>query len=197
MVKIEVHDQAVRAALEALAKRVSNLAPLLGDIGESMLQRAKARFGAGVGPDGQQWKPKKHKNGRPTLIGESGDLRRQIVMGVAGNRLEVSATAPYAAIHQFGGTVKRAAGQITTRHRTNAKGELLRSKIMGGRGLIFAGSRHASTRVLARTFEHAAYSINIPARPFMPVRADGSLYPAEQAEILAQINAWLAARPAA
>ena len=31
----------------------------------------------------------------------------------------------------------------------------------------------------------------------MPVRADGSLYPAEQAEILAQINAWLAARPVA
>lgn len=190
----EVHDQAVRAALNALAKRVSNLATLLGDIGESMVQRAKARFGVGVGTDGQPWKPKKRKNGRLTLVGESGDLRRQIVMGVAGNRLEVKATAPYAAIHQFGGKIDRPAYSTRVRHRTDAKGELLRSKIMDGRGLIFAKDSHKRART--RWFEVAAYSIKIDARPFMPVRADGSLYPAEQAEILAQINAWLAARPA-
>ena len=37
----------------------------------------------------------------------------------------------------------------------------------------------------------AAHSINMPARPFMPVRADGSLYPDEARLILAQIDAWL------
>ena len=183
------------AALDALAKRVGNLGPLLGDIGESMVQRAKARFDAGAGPDGQQWKPKKHKDGRNTLVGETGDLRRQIVMGVAGNRLEVRATAAYAAIHQLGGKIERAAYSTQVRHRTDAKGELLRSKIMSGRGLIFAKDSHKRART--RWFEVAAHAITIPARPFMPVRADGSLYPAEQAEILAQINAWLAARPVA
>lgn len=203
MINIEVHNQAVRAALDALAERVGKLQPLLIEVGAAIMARADARFTAQAGPGGQAWKPKKHKDGRPTLVGETGDLRRQIVMGVAGNRLEVSATAPYAAIHQFGGKIDRAAKQVTVRHRTDAKGELLRSEIIKNaagqaRGLIFArGGKDGHKRVLERTFEAKAHSITIPARPFMPVRADGSLYPAEQAEILAQINAWLAARPVA
>jgi phage gpG-like protein len=35
---------------------------------------------------------------------------------------------------------------------------------------------------------------DIPARPFLPVRPDGTLYPAEQAAILADINDYLTAR---
>ena len=96
----------------------------------------------------------------------------------------------YAAIQQFGGKIDRAAFSKQVRHRTDAKGELLRSKIMHGRGLIFAKDSHK--RALTRWFEVAAHSITIPARPFMPVRADGSLYPDETRLILAQINAWLA-----
>lgn len=189
---ITVHDQAVQQALAALAQRVANPGPLLQDIGEGITQRAKARFAAQAGPDGQAWKPKKQPDGRPTLVGPSGDLRRQIVPTVAGNAAVVSATTAYSAIHQFGGQVKRAAGQVTVRHRTNAKGELLRSAIMNGRGLIFAKASHK--RALVRSFDRAAYVIHIPARPYLPLRADGSLYPAEQAAILAEINEWLASR---
>jgi phage virion morphogenesis protein len=190
MFNIEVHDQAVRSALTALAKKVADAGPLLLRIGAGILSRTDARFGKQTGPDGAPWKPKKKPNGRPILSGETGDLRRQIVMGVAGDRLEVTATAAYAAIHQFGGPIQRAAGQVTVRHRTNAKGELLRSKIMGGRGLVFAKASHK--RAVARTFARRAFTIRMPPRPFLPIRADGSLYPAEQAAILAEINAWLA-----
>lgn len=190
MLTIEIHDQAVRAALTALAQRVRNPGPLLADIGEDIVQRAKGRFDSSTGPDGSRWKAKKVADGRKTLVGDSGDLRRQIVRGVAGSTLTVSATTPYSAIHQFGGSIKRKAGQTTVRHRTNAKGELLRSAIMGGKGLIFAKASHK--RALQRTFAVGAHSITLPPRPYLPVRADGSLYPDEQKLILAQINAWLA-----
>jgi len=57
MLTIEVHDQAVRAALKNLADSVRNMRPVLDDIGEDMVQRAKARFATSTGPDGATWKP--------------------------------------------------------------------------------------------------------------------------------------------
>ena len=196
MIKIEVHDQAVRTALAALQARVSNLQPLLGDIGEAIVQRAKARFDSSRAPDGiTPWKPKRQADGRKTLVGPSGDLRRQIVSRATGRAVLVQATAKYAAIHQFGGSIERPAYSKLVRHRTDAKGDLLRSAIIKNaagqaRGLVFAKNSHK--RVKERWFEVSAHRIKIPARPFLPVRADGSLYQAEQAEILAQIEAWLA-----
>lgn len=187
---LEIHDQAVRAALAALSARVADMQPVLHDIGEGILQRTKARFDTSTGPDGQTWQAKKTPNGYKTLVGETGDLRRQIASSVSGNTLTVQATAKYAAIHQFGGTIERPARQVTVRHRTDAKGNLLRSAIMNGKGLIFAKASHK--RAVARTFAAKAYRIKMPARPFLPVRADGSLYADEQQLILAQINAWLA-----
>ena len=191
---VEVHDQAVRAALAALQARVSNLQPLLGDIGEAIVQRAKARFNTSTGPDGNTWKPKQRADGRKTLVGPSGFLRQQIVSSATASSVLVQATMKYAAIHQFGGSIDRKAGQTTVSHRTDAKGNLLRSAIMNGKGLIFAktAGKNAHKRALVRTFDTKAHKIKIPARPFLPVRADGSLYQAELREILAQINAWLA-----
>ena len=195
---IEVHDQAVRAALAALQARVSNLQPLLGDIGEAIVQRAKARFDSSRGPDGSTWKPKQRPDGRKTLVGPNGFLRQQIVSSATASSVLVQATMKYAAIHQFGGSIDRKAGQTTVSHRTDAKGNLLRSAIMNGKGLIFAktAGKNAHKRALVRTFDTKAHKIKIQARPFLPVRADGSLYQAEQAEILAQINAWLAGQQA-
>ncbi len=133
---IEIHDQAVRDALQALGKRVANMAPIQLAVGENIHGRTDARFTSSTGPDGLPWKPKQKPNGYKTLVGKTGDQRRQIVSGVTGNTLTVQATARYAAIHQFSGSIPRQAGQITTRPRTDAKGSLLRSAIMNGKGLI-------------------------------------------------------------
>lgn len=187
---ISVQNQAVQSGLDALARRLGDMAPVLDDIGAGIVQRTKARFDTSAGPDGQAWKPKKQPDGNKPLIGPSGDLRRQIVPTASGNTLLVQATAKYAAIHQFGGKIERPAYSMQVRHRTNAKGELLRSAIMSGKGLVFA--KKSDELVRTRWFEVAAHSINIPARPFLPVRQDGSLYPTELAAILAQIEVYLA-----
>jgi phage gpG-like protein len=59
------------------------------------------------------------------------------------------------------------------RHRTNAKGELLRSAHLGGKGLIFAKNSHK--RAVARWFEQGAHSITMPARPFLGISLQGEL----------------------
>lgn len=189
MFNITIQGQSVRAALTALQQRFASITPLLAEVGEDMVARTKARFNTSTAPDGNPWKPKKRPDGRKTLVGESGDLRRQIISQAAGNVLTLTASARYAAIHQFGGRIERKAYQKLVRHRTDGKGELLRSAIMGGRGLVFARRDDQSAR--ARVFEVAAHSITIPARPFMPITAAGELYPAERSAVLAQVEAWV------
>lgn len=172
---ITVKDEGVQAALKALAARVSNLTPVLQVIGEGITERTKHRFDTSTAPNGAPWKPNSaatlamlsdrlagsksniKKNGDlnakgsrmlagKKLLISSGFLRQQIVPNATGNTLTVSATAKYAAMHQFGGV-------------TSAK-----SMIPGK---------------------------NIPARPFLPIHQDGSLYPQEQASVLQAINDYL------
>lgn len=185
---ITISDESTVQALAALQRRLANPAPVLRDVGRDIVQRAKSRFGNSTGPDGQRWRPKRVADGRPTLVGETGSLARQIVWSMAGNTLVVKATVPYAAIHQFGGTIQRAPASMPVRHRTNAKGELLRTKGFNGKGLIFAKAQHK--RALTRYFEVQAYSIQMPARPFLPVQSGGALYPAERALIAQQLQEW-------
>lgn len=193
---IEVQDRDVQEALRALSARVNNMKPVLMTIGADIVERTKHRFDTSTGPDGQAWKPntpatRKAKGGKPPLI-DGGDLRMHIFPSVTGNTLTVSTgpqTAQYAAIQQFGGSINRPAHTVKVRHRTDAKGELLRTDLMNGRGLIFAKGSHK--RVLERLFEVAAHKISIPARPFLPVRQDGTLYPQEQTEILRALNDYL------
>lgn len=134
---ISVQAQEVQRALSGIRAKTGNLRPLLLRLGEGIAERAKARFGTSTGPDGQAWAPnaaatldayarhigskasnrrksgglnargrKALANKRP-LIGESGDLRRQIVAMADASSVTVSATTVYAAIHQFGGFAGR------------------------------------------------------------------------------------------
>jgi hypothetical protein len=62
-----------------------------------------------------------------------------------------------AAINEFGATVKRQAGDVTTYHMTNAAGTKFLRK---GRFV------KASKANLKRVYKHGAYVIKIPSRPF-------------------------------
>lgn len=170
---IEIQDKAVKSALQTLAARVNSMEPVLQTLGEGIVERTKRRFDTSTAPDGQPWKPNStstlamlsnrlagsksnvKKDGslnakgsralanKKPLIGESQDLRRQILASVTGNTLTIRSTPKYAAIQQFGGK---------------------------------AGKGH---------------KVTIPARPFLPVKPDGTLYPEEQAQTLKAINAYL------
>lgn len=171
-----VNDGGVQQALRALSTRFNDLQPVLQGIGEGIVERTKHRFDTSTGPDGVAWqansaatlamlarrlgKSYRKKDGalnkkgverlaaKKPLIGESGDLRRQIVAVASGSELVVSATPIYAAMQHFGGTTSPSSWI------PNAK---------------------------------------IPARPFMPIMQDGSLYPSEAAAIIDALNDYLSA----
>jgi len=171
---IEVKDDQVQAAFQALEDRVTNAKGFLGGLGEDLVERSKRRFETSTGPDGVAWlknsdvtlgllsdrlgKSYRKKSGALNSKGEAkmagkkplidtGNLRRQIVWQATADTLTVGATPLYAAIQQFGGQ---------------------------------AGRNH---------------KVTIPARPFLPVKPDGSLYPEEQAFILESLNEYIAGLP--
>ncbi|WP_164844460.1 phage virion morphogenesis protein [Azoarcus sp. DN11] len=78
------------------------------------------------------------------------------------------AARDYAAIHQFGGTIDRAPYSTKVRHRTDAKGNLVRHG--GGKNLaVFARQKRDPHEQFRETWASVdAYQITIPARPYLP-----------------------------
>ncbi len=171
VITIEVRDNGVHEALNALAERTANMKPILQKIGEDIKERTKLRFSTSTGPDGQRWAPNArstieafiakrrgfgkrgiNKKGqalamsKKPLIGESRDLSREFHVHADQASVTIGNTMRYSAIQQFGG--------------------------LAGKGR----------------------KVKIPARPFLPIRESGELYPQDRALILEDINRYLAGK---
>lgn len=164
-IRIDVDDREALDGLGELVARGANLYPALDAIGAAMVTSTQVRFERETGPDGQKWRPSKRaqKQGGQTLQ-DSRRLFQSITHRATAGEVEIGTNVIYAAIHQFGGTIQRAAYSKQVRHRTDAKGNLLRTNLQG-KGLVFAKDAHK--RALARWFEVGAHGINMPARPFL------------------------------
>lgn len=179
---LTVQDTGVQAALNALAAKVSNPTPFLRGLGDDIVERAKHRFETSTGPDGQPWKP----NSAATLQ-------------ALGERLLGHRNRKGARSYQFSkqGGLLNAKGLA----RMNAKKPLIAESGDLRRQIVAAAT---STEVsVSATMTYAAIQqfggqagrgkkVSIPARPFLPVHQDGTLYPQEQAQLLASLNDWLA-----
>lgn len=128
---IEVKDQQVLDVLAKLTQRMGNLQPALQALGDDMVERTKQRFDSQTAPDGTPWAPlsattlglfagglgKSYRKkdgslnkrggqalaGKRILIGESGDLSRQIFSEADASSMTMWSSPVYAAMHQFGG----------------------------------------------------------------------------------------------
>ena len=144
--RFEGLDQ-VQAALREMARLGRQPATLLRPIGAILASNTKDRFDAGTDPTGQRWAPLHPaylavKRG-PSVLKASLQLQKSITFRVAGDELAIGTNKVYAAIHQFGGTI--------------------RPKKPGGR-LIF---RDAAGQAWG-----AARQVTIPARPYLGI-SDG------------------------
>ncbi len=132
----------------------------------------RLRFNRQVGPDGQPWQPshRARATGSKTLVLKA-RLLRSITSTADRDGAEWGTNVKYAAIHQFGGEIKRAAYSSWLRLRTDAGGALLRQKKNANLS-VFARVHHK--RAVERRYTVAAHSIKMPARPFLGVNeADG------------------------
>lgn len=192
--KIEVQDQAVQAALGRLAQVGSDMSVSMRAIARALRNITEDAFAKQASPFGPAWaalQPSTLAGRRgggqgAKILQDSGQLAASIRSTSDATSATVTAGKRYAAIHQFGGTIERPAYSIKTRHRTDRKGNLLRTEQFGGKGLIFAKNSHKS--VLERWHEVNGFSINIPPRPFLPVDRGGNLAPVAQEAVLTIIQ---------
>jgi phage gpG-like protein len=117
-------------------------------------------------------KDKKRAGGQ--ILQDTGRLANSITPSSDADSATIGTNVIYAAIHQMGGKIAKPAQSRLVRHRTDRKGNLLRSGHMGGKGLIFAKDSHKNA--VARWFEQGAHDIGMPPRPFLPVTPDGQSY---------------------
>ncbi|MDF3932943.1 phage virion morphogenesis protein [Pseudomonas citronellolis] len=183
-IELEFDHLQVTQALSAGAAVLGAPEKVLADLIDPLLRIHRARFKAKTSPDGVPWKAlsprylrSKERNQDKILVA-SGQLSNDLRGQVDGDTLLFGTDRPYGAIHQFGGTIQRAASRGTLRLRTDAKGALLRQADHANLA-VFARSSGTSAhkRYVERSYEVAAHEITMPARPWLGTSAtdDGTL----------------------
>jgi phage virion morphogenesis protein len=162
-------ENAASAALQALIDRVGAPIGFLSDIGDDLVDSAKARIANQTGaPDGTPWAPLsprtlKRKKGTRILY-ERGHLFGSIRKEATDDQVAIGSPTVYAAIHQLGGTIQKQAG----------------SRYAVGRRFARREQPGGADRAIG------AHTITIPARPYLGVSA------ADESLILSKVEDWLA-----
>lgn len=114
MATVEIKEDEITAALTRLSAALSDMTPVMQEIGEVMVDSTKQRFPLGVAPDGSRWAPKSrttlNRYGARTsnrvdvrpLFGPSGALSSQIFYEVTPDSVSWGSPMIYAATQQFG-----------------------------------------------------------------------------------------------
>lgn len=132
-VMVKLDDVSVQYLFRQLIDRGTKMQPLMQDIGEFLAESTKQRFQTSTAPDGSRWLPNapatyvaylsKFKSfgktgrinasgagraiGKKPLIGETGNLSRQINYRADETSVEVGSAQVYSAIQNFGGQAGR------------------------------------------------------------------------------------------
>lgn len=188
---IKVTEHQVTAALERLAERLDDLSPAMREIANALLDHTEQAFRA-EGPGWPALAPATvaRRGSAHPILQVSGALARSITPESGPSFAAVATVLPYAAIHQFGGPIRQGAQSRATRFA--ALGGQLARPNLGGRGLKFA---RAAEPAITRFVTRPEYTIDMPARPFLPIEDRGgaaALTAPAEADVLAIINAHLA-----
>ena len=192
MFDFEVRDEGMAVGLARVAEGLRSPLPLFRDIAGFLEKETEDNFAAQGRPAWLGLSPRtlKRRGADAKILQDTGRLAGSIATSYDRTHATVGTNVRYAAIHQLGGTIQRAAYSKQVRHRTNAKGELMRTDGFNGKGLVFAKGRHK--RALTRWFEVPAHAINIPARPFLPFTGQGVLQPSTRDGVVRLSNDYLA-----
>lgn len=169
-------DNARKIMSEAIA-RGRNLRPLLVEIDEILYDEVMQNFAAHGRP---KWRPLAKSTRRryakkgyllePTLDRSPAGLVASIQTFIEEAAAGLSTNKPYAALHNFGGEIRRHPFSSTVRLRTDAQGNLLRQTDHGNLA-VFASRRHK--RATERRFTSSGFTIRIPQREFFMVGQGG------------------------
>lgn len=166
---IQIDDRALQAALRDLQLRLADLRPAMAGIGQALVTATDLDFRAQQDPWGKAWtrlsastlrrRRKGRGRGGDKILRDSGRLANSISYRAGKDSVAVGTNVVYAAIHQFGGTIARAARTGTVYFRHNKRTGTVGNKFV-----------RRSRSNFAQDVNIGAHSISIPPRPFLPVR---------------------------
>lgn len=172
---VTIEDRDVLTKLQELQTRVQDMTPVLRKVGDALKERVKQRFETSTAPDGSPWV----ENSRTTLMlyarglsgrhfsRNTGELNGRGLMAIAQKQPLI-------------GHTQRLMNEI---HYDVSENALTLTAAMP-----YAAIQHYGGTTGARSWIPGK---SIPARPFMPIQADGNLYPAEKTLVLDVLNEFL------
>ncbi len=165
--RVEITRNTASPKLKRLAARLHGEGRqlLFADMGEYLLRSTRERAAKQIDPGGNKWRAlspdyakwkAKKRPGVPILKFDFHMLGDQLSYEAGQDELLVGTNAPYGAIHQFGGTVHRAAH---SRKLAFGKDKPNRMKVFAR-----AGSKDVDHEQWATV---DAYDVTLPARPWL------------------------------
>ncbi|MFD1914123.1 phage virion morphogenesis protein [Halodurantibacterium flavum] len=171
MIAFDINEREVEAALKRIGEALTDMTPVMQDIGELLVFSTKERFVAGVSPDGEPWAPKSQttldayarrrdpEDPRP-LFGPSRRLSSEIHYSASADSVEWGSSLIYAAVQQFGAE-------------------------QGAFGARMGRTQPSEKRPNPQDYFFPIPWGDIPARPFLGLSED------DQAGILDTVSEWI------
>lgn len=165
MIEIQIDFANVTQAMRRVAGLERSKRPLMRRVAAVLADAVEENFAQQGRPQWLGLAPAtKKRRGDGKILQDSGRLASSIVSQADGDSAVVGTNVRYAAIHQFGGEITRAAHSGWVRLRTDARGNLVRQG-KNGRLAVFAKAAHKRARTVRYTSEGS--KVKIPARPFL------------------------------
>lgn len=192
---IEVNNTAVMDAFNRLLHAGEDLNPVMSAIGEDIVRRAKARFETSTAPDGTPWAQNSDATLRK-MLHDKADIRA--AFSHLGSRKQGSALVG------FKKEYFKKDGSLTKKSQDLLAGK---KPLIGELGKLAEQIDPSYTQNSVTVTANPIYAAiqqfggkksqfpnlwgDIPARPFMPITATGQIYPDEERDIVAILNAHL------
>lgn len=164
MIEIKVRDQPIVAALGRLQSATRDMSPVMSMIAQELERQTEKNFAEEGRPKWMGIQPRKGRNGG-MILQDSGQLAASVTSSHDATSATIGSNKIYAAIHQFGGKTKP--------HVIRARNK---------QALAFGG-------IVRKSVNHPGS--NIPARPFLPVDAQGNLQQDTQSAVMSVVNDYL------
>lgn len=175
-IRIDHNSAQVADGFTRLRDRAGDLSPAMRRISGHMLFAAQRRFEREAGPGGIPWQPlapstiaRNPRRAPPAkILRDSNRLYSSLTSDSDATSAVAGTNVIYAGIHQGGGEIKRAAGKRTANFRLATRGAARgRNGVRYGSKLRFASAKSRAQSLHQRSFDVPAYSIRMPARPFL------------------------------